>query len=204
MQSAWNDEHTNILTTIAITPERWIKGESSANPFILRVPGGTVGDITEITEDMPSFQEGERVVLLLVEPQGGYEVTGGVLGKTIVNDDEELLNDLIQRIQTILASSGQEGALEEETPEAVEPLSNAATIEPPSDMLTVEPFPGTATIEPPPATATVDPLLDATPLAPDGGLATMEAPEPGFYFLFLPVTFIPSTAQQALPTPPAP
>jgi hypothetical protein len=113
MGSAWDEDHNLIFTYITIKPEQWIKGETSVNPIIVRVLGGTVDGITLYVNDMLSnrdFRGGQRLVLFLVERSGVYEILCGYWGEFLIAGwDEEYLNNFVQRIQTILEGGEQGG-----------------------------------------------------------------------------------------------
>jgi len=108
MQSAWNEAHTSIFTDIELEPEQWLKGGSGADPVTLRVPGGTVGEMTLIVFDATSerdFQEGDRVLLFLVRRFGIYEIFCDDIRSFLPADwEEESLDEFAQRLRTILES----------------------------------------------------------------------------------------------------
>jgi hypothetical protein len=83
----WNEDHTVILTTVAVEPYRYMKGDLGPGPITFDVPGGAIGDLRLLVSDMPEFTEGEEVVLFLRPEdvrvvglrQGALSVVGGVV-----------------------------------------------------------------------------------------------------------------------------
>jgi len=85
--SQWaSDEQrgNHIWTRVTVLVDNTLKGAVAGNWLILEVQGGTVGDITEAAEELPTFAVGEEVVLFLAgNPLG---VVGGYQGKLTVAD----------------------------------------------------------------------------------------------------------------------
>ncbi|MCX6841870.1 MAG: T9SS type A sorting domain-containing protein [candidate division WOR-3 bacterium] len=84
--SHWNQDHSAIYTdaTIFVTDCQKDVTHSCGVEVIVRVPGGEVGEIGMVVEDMPRFEVGEQATLHLAhttEP-GIYSLVGGWQGKT--------------------------------------------------------------------------------------------------------------------------
>jgi len=79
VKSAWDEEGSKIFTYVKIAIDEYWKGEGPRE-MVLRVPGGTVGDITLWVEDAPSFEVGEEVVLFLNDIEF-FRLTGWFQGK---------------------------------------------------------------------------------------------------------------------------
>src|SRR4030042_1698793 len=73
--SQWNAEHTHIETQVTISVEERVKGAGN-NTVTVTLLGGEVDGITEWVSDMPSFNQGERVMVFLKEQAGKNEVYG--------------------------------------------------------------------------------------------------------------------------------
>jgi hypothetical protein len=63
--SYWNDEHTNIYTSVVLSVEERLKGTASQDRVTILLQGGQVGEVGEWLSDMPSFEPGERAAVLL-------------------------------------------------------------------------------------------------------------------------------------------
>lgn len=77
LRSEWTPEHTTIVTKVSFQSVVLVKGSPLANPAVLTISGGTVGDVQIGTEGQPQFVVGERYVLLctshdLGSPRNGY------------------------------------------------------------------------------------------------------------------------------------
>lgn len=71
-----------IHSYIAIDPEQVVKGDLPLSPFVIKEPGGTVGDRVEWVYGVPEFSVGERVLLFLKEgPDGTLHTAHLSLGK---------------------------------------------------------------------------------------------------------------------------
>ena len=93
--SQWNDERTQIYTSVVVSVEESFKGTLSQDSIAITVPGGEVGEIGQWVSHMPSFDRGERAVLFLKKlpkakhpkaqlPEAQLEVYGGFRGKLAV------------------------------------------------------------------------------------------------------------------------
>ena len=84
LQPRW--EGHKIVTDVTIVPVRNLKG-SGAAPFVVTIPGGTMGGVTLRASEAPTFAVGEHVVLFLKPGAGPCGVYGWYRGKyTVVND----------------------------------------------------------------------------------------------------------------------
>jgi len=83
LQSRW--EGQKIVTDVTIVPVRNLKGEGTS-PFVITVPGGTMGGITLRASEAPRFSVGEHVVLFLKPGSGPCDVYGWYRGKYTVVD----------------------------------------------------------------------------------------------------------------------
>lgn len=72
MESRWQGQ--KIVTDVTIIPTENLKGEGNV-PFIITIPGGTVGNVTLRASEAPTFAVGETVVVF---PKAG--APGGVYG----------------------------------------------------------------------------------------------------------------------------
>ncbi len=102
--SYWNDEHTGIYTSVVLLVEERLKGPASQDRITVTFPGGEVDEIGEWVSDMPSFDQGERVVVFLKKlskaqlpevkdsklqlPEEQFEVYGSFRGKFTITGDK--------------------------------------------------------------------------------------------------------------------
>jgi hypothetical protein len=113
MRSEWDPERRFIWTLVTIAVSKSIKGDSLAGQdVIVKIPGGVVGEIGQVTEDAPIFKKNEEV-LLFINPEvyrGGkvFRVTGKFQGKHTIKD-----NMLIEKKMPVATFLGQiEGAMQ--------------------------------------------------------------------------------------------
>lgn len=66
-ESYWQSDERgrHIYTTVTIQPVVWSIGEPAEEPLVLEVVGGTVDGITESVSSVPTFREGEELILFL-------------------------------------------------------------------------------------------------------------------------------------------
>ena len=86
--SAWVDgtpQSGLIYTTVELEPLEWWKGEPAAGRVLVRVPGGSVGELGQLSQGAATFTDGEEVVVFLrkLAPQS-YAVERWNLGKFTV------------------------------------------------------------------------------------------------------------------------
>lgn len=87
-ESFWNDAHNVIYTLITLKVNELHKGtlDPSANIQIW-VPGGQVADTGLSVEHAAQFQDGQDVLLFLVQRDKYFDVTSWEMGKfTVVNN----------------------------------------------------------------------------------------------------------------------
>lgn len=75
-----------IYTEVLLTITDVIKGEvNTDSPLSFSVTGGTLNGLVQSASELPTFKEGEEVILhLLQDESGNFIVFGGVLGKSVV------------------------------------------------------------------------------------------------------------------------
>ena len=76
VRSDWNDDHSMIFTHVTLHVTRTLKG-IHRNAVIIRVPGGTVGDLTTVMVGAPRFTVKQEVVVFLAPWDDGV---AGVMG----------------------------------------------------------------------------------------------------------------------------
>lgn len=90
VRSFWNDDRTAIMTEVKLQVDERVGGDS-ASETIITIPGGRVGNSLYEVSDMPTFIEGEEVVVFLwQDPSGRNLVTGGAQGRIGITLDEKL------------------------------------------------------------------------------------------------------------------
>ena len=122
-ESAWDDGHRNIYTTIEISVRESWKGATPADGRIrIRQLGGTVGDIEMTVHGMARFTPGERSLLFLRQAQ----VVGWSQGKRRVHWDSTNLRWLADAADQAHVrgadAQGRPHATEPDQPEALERL----------------------------------------------------------------------------------
>ena len=75
-ESHWNGEQTNIETTVMVAVEETVKGDIAGGTVSLKYRGGTVGDITQVSEDQPVLTVGDRYGLFLDQTTEAYRIYG--------------------------------------------------------------------------------------------------------------------------------
>lgn len=91
VESRW--QGTKIVTDVTIAPTENLKGQGTL-PFVITIPGGTVGGVTLRASEAPVFAVGEQVVLFQKTGPSPCGVYGWYRGKyTVVNGNiRELVN----------------------------------------------------------------------------------------------------------------
>jgi hypothetical protein len=104
-ESRWEKLGTGkrIFTYVYIDVEKDIKG-AGTRLVEIKVPGGKVGEITEVVSDTPQFTPGEKAVLFLRNEY--FQVVGWYQGKFSIRDDVVVgpgvrVNDFVNKIQQI-------------------------------------------------------------------------------------------------------
>jgi len=96
-ESLWDEKHERIHTEIHVQVEGYLKGAQGTNVTIT-VPGGRVENILYEVSDMPSFSEGEEVVVFLSKHSSGRNlVTGAVQGKIKIFKDPQTGKRLVNQ-----------------------------------------------------------------------------------------------------------
>jgi hypothetical protein len=92
------EEPHGVFTYTTLTVERTIKG-SIGSPFVINTAGGRIRERATIVHGIPTFKEGERVLLFL--KYGSYNplvVVGSIQGKfTVVPDPEDPDREILIR-----------------------------------------------------------------------------------------------------------
>ena len=84
VESYWNPERTFIYTDVTVLIDEYLKGDGPKKN-ILKIPGGTVRDMTQSVSDTPQFRVGDYDVILL---ESSGQVTGGPDGVYLLNGEE--------------------------------------------------------------------------------------------------------------------
>ena len=80
----WNEDKTMIYTTVTLTVQSYLKGETTASQVSIEVPGGTVDGLTLWVSDTPKFEEGQEVIVFLRKEY--FQVVGWFQGKYTIED----------------------------------------------------------------------------------------------------------------------
>jgi len=94
IQTRWIADSTgsNIWTFVTVNGGLPLKGTVETTPLMLKILGGTVGDITQEVSDTPRFSAGEDVCLFL---EGNpLQVVGGFQGRLSIRDGKVRTNGL--------------------------------------------------------------------------------------------------------------
>lgn len=118
MQSAWNGDHTTIVTYVTVNVEEVIKNitpKKKPKKITLRIEGGIAEGLELVTSSMPKFTLNERVFLFLnvdtgIDPPasendklGDFIVTLWELGKFTISDDLVAIKDGKNKIRGRIA-----------------------------------------------------------------------------------------------------
>lgn len=103
-----------IYTLVGITVEECVLGAVQDAELTVKTLGGEVGDIGLSVPGMPLFEEGEEVLLFLVDDgEGSYRVISGAMGKYTITEDpltgEKTASNSTEGIHIIEESIGGEG-----------------------------------------------------------------------------------------------
>jgi hypothetical protein len=69
---AWADDHSQIYTYVTLDVQDQFKGQPVGEEFVVQIPGGTVGEMTQWVSDTPRLSVGMRVVLHSFMQDNGY------------------------------------------------------------------------------------------------------------------------------------
>jgi hypothetical protein len=89
-KSEWTTRKSAIYTKVTIHVDEYIKGNSTRNTIDVIHPGGEIGSIGELYTHVPSFTDGENVLLFASKTTNNndYHVYEGETGKiTLYTDD---------------------------------------------------------------------------------------------------------------------
>jgi len=104
--ACYEEGEGHIYTLVTLKVEQTIKGTVQEEAMI-KVPGGVMGELELVAEDMPSFRLGERVVVFLEESECIFGVVGCFQGKSSIDDNDMVgnfsLTEVIDQIRDILA-----------------------------------------------------------------------------------------------------
>ena len=89
IRSAWNAKRTRISTYISYEVEENIKGGLRDQQIVVTTLGGTVGSITQMMVDGPTFEVGERSLLFLTasDEPATFRIQGLRRGKLRIYSD---------------------------------------------------------------------------------------------------------------------
>ena len=89
IKSAWNGKRTLISTYVSYDVEETIKGGVRDQQIVVKTLGGTVGSITQMVVDGPTFEVGERALLFLTasDEPATFRIQGLRRGKLKIHSD---------------------------------------------------------------------------------------------------------------------
>lgn len=112
VESTLDPERERIYTYVTLADLEVIKGELQDNAYVLRVSGGTVGDVSEIYAGMPRFEEGKRYIIFV---RGNFHdifpVVGIYQGVFQVAWDAQHQQEVVQTLRGEAVTSVSEGQL---------------------------------------------------------------------------------------------
>jgi hypothetical protein len=76
--SEWGDNGRYIYTYGAVTVDRMIKGNVPGKEYLIKTPGGSIGQATMEVPGAPQFKVGDELILFLLDDISSYE--SNVLG----------------------------------------------------------------------------------------------------------------------------
>lgn len=101
-------ENGNIFTEMHIKILEQIKGDLKNDVYKIKILGGTVGEITQVVEDVPFFSEGEEFILFLKEGKILNNFQGKIFSKNekiFYKGKEYLKDEFIKGLQNRLKDS---------------------------------------------------------------------------------------------------
>jgi hypothetical protein len=81
IHSAWNADHSFILTDVRVRPTRLLKGDRTSRDVTFTVMGGTVGDITTLIVGGPEIVPGSEYLFFL-----SHEDLPGASGRNTIRE----------------------------------------------------------------------------------------------------------------------
>ena len=96
-KSSWDETKSNISTYVSLSIEEEIKGHSSKEDIVIRVPGGAVDEIGTRVPEMASFRKGERALVFLIRDLRSdyFFVLYGQYGKYEIDQDNMVTSDAV-------------------------------------------------------------------------------------------------------------
>ena len=86
--SYWSEDRRGIFTDVKLMVYAQYKGEPQGKEITIQIPGGKVGEITQVVSDTPTFQPGSKVILHLFTKENGRKwIYGWEKGVLEVKDD---------------------------------------------------------------------------------------------------------------------
>lgn len=138
-----------IYTDIVISVDEYLKNSSSSKEVIVRITGGTVGDVSMSTDADPSFKIGEKVLLYLSKDEspstkdigpkhfivkdfyrGKYTLTDD--GKAVMPDENTTLDELLSTINQTENKENDTGILNDTETASKQEQNSSSTEEPKS------------------------------------------------------------------------
>jgi hypothetical protein len=72
VNSSWSVDHSGIFTYVRLEIRDQFKGQPVGQEITLQIPGGRVGEITQVVSDAPSFDVGQQVLVHVYTQDTGY------------------------------------------------------------------------------------------------------------------------------------
>jgi hypothetical protein len=119
---AWNAKRTKIFTQVTVRTADLIKGDPGAE-LVITVPGGRVGNTIYEVSDMPSFMEGEEMLVFVSKhPSGMNLVTGALQGKLSIVQERGTGRKVVQGASSLLEGLKSRGdqSLQKAAPQKAE------------------------------------------------------------------------------------
>ena len=164
----------HIYTRLTIQPSGWALGELTDTPVVLEVPGGMVGETTELVSNMPGFRAGEEAIIFLRESPrrlvGGHDAKLKVDGGKVYWAGRELSAVAFLKILNLIAAG--------ESP------VNIWNQEVQKDKLTAAALTPQIYISPRSASAGTDTPVEISAFATDATAPWLAAPTIEFFYRF--------------------
>jgi hypothetical protein len=114
VDSARDAARGRIYTYVTLTKLEVVKGKFSDNTYVLRMSGGTVGNVAQRYPGMPRFAQGERYIIFV---RGNFSDTLPVVGLQQgifhVVWDPERQQEVVRPIQGEIINEGNRGQLQQ-------------------------------------------------------------------------------------------
>lgn len=110
IEYVWEDANQNAINTqLTIDVSRYLKGSGESQIVVTQL-GGFIGDLGDVIPGTPRFEEGDEVILFLLENNGKYWIHSIALGCFRVFEGEAgekvVINDL-RNINLINPTTGE-------------------------------------------------------------------------------------------------